>query len=284
MSNTQQKITNLDKKLARQSYLSLLLAIPAALLLPLPLWLSALVAILIPFIAWLKVIKSQYAAAAAGEVAYIQLVTAILLFAAATIDDHALKQFARIGAFTFQLVMIVAGTVATSLGKRFHFPFNGLASLFEKVSYKLKDKRLKSRFSSSVEFTSFVSAIEVLTESRAEIESLTKNQALVDFNSELNELTTCFERIAQLLEKNPRSAKEIRQYINYFPESVLTVLKKYIDLNPESQSKKIESIKTLLNEVISTSKEISAEIVADREMALDTQVQVIKKNIELGGF
>ena len=284
MSNTQPKITNLDKKLARQSYLSLLLAIPAALFLPLPLWLSAMVAIVIPFVAWLKVIKSQYAAAAAGEVAYIQLVTAVLLFGAATIDDHALKQFARIGAFAFQVIMILAGIIATSLGKRFHFPFNGLASFFENVSFKLKDKRLKTKFSSTVEFDSYVSAIEVLTESRAEIESLTKNQALIAFSSELKELTVCFERIAQLLEKSPRSAKEIRQYINYFPESVLTVLKKYIDLNSDSQSKKVESIKTLLNEVIGTSKEISAEIIADREMALDTQVQVIKKNIELGGF
>ena len=284
MSKTQPTITNLDKKLARDGYLSLLLTVPAALLLPFPLWLSAALVTIIPFFVWLRVIKSPFAASATGEAAYLQILISALLFGASAIDDHALKQFARIGIFIAQTSMIALGIITTYLGKRFHFPFNGLASFFEKISHSLKDKRLKSKFTSSVEYDSYLSAVNVLTSSRAEIESLSKNTALLTFKTELNQLNKCFEKISILLEKSPKSANEIRQYINYFPESVLTVLKKYIDLNEASQDERAESIRTLLHEVVSTSQEIAAEIVADKVMALDTQVQVIKKNIELGGF
>ncbi len=297
------KISEEEVKWARGSHLSLLLFYPLVIIL-----LSKSVAFSFP-IAMLAVLlfpililftkgrKSGFVAIHAKEAIFLQLVGAMLsygvhlLWPGAETVNRLMQVLSFSGISLYHFGAVVAGSIKSTYKKIISFPF----SIFK------KGKIPKDSFEQSMDELKSLENVDKVTaqllqetlkigkEKVSQIDSLLpriKEEAVKNHVVEIREwIVKIFENFA----KDPADIKVSRQFLTYYLDTTVKIIRKYIELSdqkvisPELQES-LSRVDGLLVEVKKAFSNHYDKLLLNDKMDLDAEITVMEKTIKLEGL
>ncbi|MCG9876756.1 MAG: DUF4870 domain-containing protein [Leptospiraceae bacterium] len=288
-------IPSSEKSWARRSHLTTLLIYPLSLL-PFPFPWEALAGIVFPLFIWLARKKNSYSGRQTLEAMYLQVILGLgyLGFnnAFSSDPDRVLLVFSYGFLFFLHLLFVSLATVKTSLGKNHSYPFSFIPLLFRKSMENRLDLA-KAELGSKEEFKEFSAMLGKIDQVRNLTIQSTLNWQDLDLKKEALEFSERLAKLKTKLEEKPSFYKQIKQYLNYFPDTTSQILNQYNQLSSNSSSHSLgdgdnqsrrSQILELLKKINETTNEVLVKYDSAQSFALDVEIEAMKKNIQLGGF
>lgn len=308
-----------EKVWARRSHLTTLLTYPLALL-PFPFTWEVLGVMVFPFAVWLSRDKKSFSARQSLEALYLQAILSFgyIGFWNAFSHDRVLIVFSYGFVVFLHLVLVVLATVKVSLGVEHKYPFSFIPYLFRSNQAKENWREIRKQFSDKDQFQEFRGFLERLDNYKAQIVFEVDEITDPDLRSQGRTVIESMASLRASLTENPANFRTARQYLNYFPETTAELLKKYNSIsragavggtpngsttntgnntagdhshasggtartNPVEE-KRNANLRNLLQEIQTTTDQVRAKILSSETMALDVEIQAMKKNIDYGGY
>jgi uncharacterized Tic20 family protein len=282
-----------EKTWARRAHLSTLLSYPLSFLPVFFPWVM-LGNVVSPFIHFLSRKKGSYSAKQALEAVYLQSILAFIIWGVySKFSGDRLLLVMGIGfAFAFHLILLSIAVFKTTLGKEHHYPFSFFPALFSNKQTVENWKIIKGKLTNAADFTEFKSMIEKLDS----FQSALKTELNYFVDSDLRSLGLEFENqlneVRKRLAEEPNRYRQAKQFLQYFPETTLKVVESYNKLGFSKQSlpleeeglKRRENLKSLLESLNQTSKQVNQKLMSEEAFHLDIEINALKKNVEYGGY
>lgn len=278
-----------ERAWARRAHLTTLLTYPLALL-PFPFTWGVLATLVFPFSVWLSRSKSSYSAKQSLEALYLQMILSFgyIGFGHAFSEDRVLFVFSYGFMVLVHVVLLLISTVQTSLGRNHKYPFSFIPYLFRSTQTQENWKKIQSEFQDKANFTEFRNSIDKMDEYCTKISTQLDELKDPTLRSQARSVMDSMIALRSSLIDKPKNYRTVRQYLNYFPQTTAELLEKYTkfqktnigDLDPV----RLDNIKNLLVEVKSTTDQVRNKIQSSETLALDVEIQAMKKNIDFGGY
>jgi len=274
-----------ERQWGRRAHLSTLFMY-LGIFFPIPFPWMALGNVLSPFLIYLQRNKSSYSARQSLEALYLQAILGALYWGIFTNypEDRTAQIFLGFLPLSIlHFVFLMIAVFKTTLGKEHHYPFSFFPRLFTSKKTKIEWKKIQTALGNESLFTDFrkqitnlENCIQFLEQKSLEASPQIRN-AVGGFLPELQTLKN------QLLEE-PKFYSNARQFLNYFPEVTMQILKQSQDLasakNPTQESKVME----LFQELTKTAQSVNQKIHDQKTFHLDVEIEAMKNNLKLGGF
>jgi len=286
-------IPSSERSWARRAHLTTLLSYPAALL-PFAFSFEALASIGFPFLVWLSRGKTSYSGRQALEAMYLQALVGFgfLGFSNAFSHDRVLLVFSYGFMVFFHLLFLGIAVAKTSLGKNHNYPFSFIPFLFRN-SMQNRLYLAKAELGKKEDFQEFKSMLDKIDQVRDLVNKTSHNWKDASLKSEADEFSFKLQKLKSKLEEKPSFYKQIKQYLNYFPDTTSQILNQYNQLSSNSLSHSLgdeenqtrrTQILELLKKINLTTNEVLVKYDSAQSFALDVEIEAMKKNIQLGGF
>jgi uncharacterized Tic20 family protein len=286
---SQDTVPREEKVWARRAHLTTLLTYPLALL-PFPFTWEVLATLIFPFTVWLSRNKSSYSAKQSLEAIYLQTILCFgyIGFGHAFAQDRVLFVFSYGFMVLVHAILLLISVVQTSLGRNHKYPFSFIPYLFRSTRTQENWKKIQSEFQDKANFTEFRNSIDQMDEYCTKISSQLDELKDPTLRSQARSVMDSMLALRASLIDKPKNYRTVRQYLNYFPQTTAELLEKYSkfqktntgDLDPV----RLENIKNLLVEVKTTTDQVRNKIQSSETLALDVEIQAMKKNIDFGGY
>lgn len=296
-------ISDEEVKIARRVYLSLFLVYPIWIILltksiSFSFPIAMLSVMLIPlYYLFTKGRKSGFVAIHAKEAIFLQLVGALLGFGVDKIwpDSDNFSRMLQVISFTglsvYHSIATAAGAVKSSYKKLISYPLS-----FFKKDLKPKDKfeeqmnELKSLQNLDKVTASVLSDTLKMGKQRiSELDELNSKIKDDSIKQKIFEIREIIIKIFENFKKDPNDVNISRQFLNYYLESTVKILKKYRELSEQKiitteltdSLKKVESILDTLKNAYYNHYE---KLIQNDIMDLDAEVKVLEQTIKLEGL
>lgn len=278
-----------EKSWARRAHLTTLLSYPAALL-PFAFPFEALASIGFPFLVWLSRGKRSYSGRQSLEAMYLQTLVGLgfLGFTNAFSHDRVLLVFSYGFMVILHLLFLGIAVAKTSLGKTHNYPFSFIPFLFRN-SVQNRLTVAKAELGKKEDFQEFKSMLDKIDQVRSLVDKTSQNWKDASLRSEAEDFSSKLQKLKSKLEEKPSFYKQIKQYLNYFPDTTSQILKQYNQLDisstdDEETSKRKNQILELLQQINKTTADVLGKYDSAKSFALDVEIEAMKKNIQMGGF
>jgi 5-bromo-4-chloroindolyl phosphate hydrolysis protein len=92
--------------------------------------------------------------------------------------------------------------------------------------------------------------------------------------------------IFDVLKKNPNDVRRAKQFINYYIDATLNIVKRYVELsrkkNPDDEvTKSLEEVENTLDSIKETYEKQLANLYEDDLLDLNTEISLLKKTMKL---
>lgn len=282
-----------EKKWARRAHLSTLLTYPLYFL-PFTFPWVVFGNLASPFIHFLSRKKGSYSAKQALEAIYLQSLLAFMIWGVFSKFSHdRLLLVMGIGvAFTFHIALLSIAVFKTTLGKEHHYPFSFFPALFSNRQTVENWKIIKGKLTNAADFSEFKTLIEKLDSFQSSLKSELDHFVDSDLKSLGLEFENQLSEVRKKLAEEPNRYRQAKQFLQYFPETTLKVVESYNKLGFSKQSipleedglKRRENLKSLLESLNQTSKQVNQKLMSEEAFHLDVEINALKKNVEYGGY
>jgi 5-bromo-4-chloroindolyl phosphate hydrolysis protein len=189
-----------------------------------------------------------------------------------------------LGGVVFALLLILFGRVGWAA-------FGGAASL---IAGLLIFAPAKTRKPHRIEMHGVTQSDleEALALGTAKVEELKEATAQIrskEVRSKAEDVADLAHRIIEDVEKDPRDLKRARQFLNYYMDTTIKIVRRYVSLSEQGvRSAEIRASMRKVEEVLDTLKSAFARQLAilfeDDVMDLDAELEVLERTIKLEGL
>ncbi len=292
MSETKNKD---EQSKARGFHLLSLLTYPLALLPIFNLPTAALAAALAPILGWFTSKEEKYSKEQAQEAVFFQIVLAVLFsgvawsFGGAEVADKFLRFLGYAGIGVFHVISLIVASITTSYGKDFKHLFSPRRLFSKKRELSPEEEQYLQNELDNVSKKIYVEVMK-LCETRTE-QIATLSTKILDYNTK-SKANAIIEQLHKLLDnfrKDPRDLPPSRHFMMYTLDNLVRILTKYVDLqnethkNPEIQTI-LEKVPPTLDAIYSALEKHYIKMLENDIIDLDVDLEVMQKNIEMGGL
>lgn len=277
---------------ARRAHASTLITYLLSATSQLTLQTAPLLNLISPIYFWFKNRKKSYfAKEQAKEAIYQQLLLSALfnivplVLGGTTLIDNTVMTFGYIAVVLYHLISLIWAQITVSNSGDFHYPF----SIFQMFRDKKKMDKLqfelnKTEVSNQSEKQYrdiMLDTIKIAGQIRTLRPLIVDQEAGVKVDKILVQMDKIFENF----KNDPTSQKASRQFLLYYPETTLNIIKKYITLKssgvntPEIQAA-LEKVGPSLDSVLIAFEKQYAQMLESDVMELDTEMEVMKQNLQ----
>lgn len=288
-----------EKKWARRAHLSTLFGYFVFLLLvtkgiSFSFAIGMLSGILLPlYILFTKGKKSEFIAEHAKEASFIAGFMALLGFGAGAYwseggTDSIFKSLTYFGASFYHLFSVVAASIKSSYKKMFSYPLSFFKYFRQKKEVQKQEQKKYGNLD-KVSTGIYKDTIKKALEQRKEIETLSRKIQDSNIKNKVKLILQSLDAMFENFEKDPRDIKISRQFLGYYLDATIKIIRKYIDLSEQKvlspelteSLRKVDSILTSIKEAFDKHH---AKLLNNDIMELDTEIEVMEKTMKLEGF
>ncbi len=293
-------ITKVEISWARKAHLSSLLTYILAITPFLTLHEGALLTLVAPVLILLFQRKSDYVFQQSVEAGYFQLLLAGMFWSVPELFPYSnsidsfnlfklIRVFAYIGIGTFHFISLGWSVISISYGKSYNHFLSPFKSIF--TSYK-KKKLEKSIVNSKLDDLTQKMYYEVKESIEKKLDTFTKLKAInpnPKIKLKLDTINNSLFKLVEALKNDPNEFINSRHFLNYILDSLSTILQKYYELNKienkdSSIKQSLEKVPSILDSISDTIDKYQQKIMEKTVMQLDTEIEVMKKTIDMDFF
>lgn len=292
MSETKNKD---EQSKSRWFHLVSLFTYPLALLPIFNLPIAALTTALAPIIGWFTSKDEKYAREQATEAIFFQIVLAALFsgvawsFGGTEVSDKFLRFLGYSGVGVFHIISLIVASITTSYGKDFKHLFSPRRLFSKKRELSPEEEKYLQNELDNVSKKIYVEVMKIC-ETRTE-QIATLSTKILDYNvkSKANAIVEQLNKLLDNFRKDPRDLPPSRHFMMYTLDSLVRILTKYVDLqneaakNPEIQNT-LEKVLPTLDAIHSALEKHYLKMLENDIIDLDVDLEVMQKNIEMGGL
>ncbi|MCX7998737.1 MAG: 5-bromo-4-chloroindolyl phosphate hydrolysis family protein [Leptospiraceae bacterium] len=292
MSETKNKD---EQAKARSAHLFSLLTYPLSILPILNLPLAALSTALAPLLVWFTNKKEKYVGEQAGEAIFFQIVLAAFFsiftwsFGGNEASDKFLKYLGYFGVSLFHLVSLLVASISTSYGKDFKHLFSPRRFFSKKRELTEEEEKYLKNELDNVSKKIYIEVMKLCESRTDEVASLSTKILDYKIKSKANAILEQLHKLLDNFRKDPRDLPPSRHFMMYTLDSLVRILTKYVDLqneapkNPEIQNI-LEKVEPTLDAIQTALEKHYAKMLENDIIDLDVDLEVMQKNIEMGGL
>jgi 5-bromo-4-chloroindolyl phosphate hydrolysis protein len=110
-----------------------------------------------------------------------------------------------------------------------------------------------------------------------------------EVKDKVNAINTVVEKIIDDIKKDPKDVKLAKQFLNYYLDTTILILNKYIDISSQDmKSKKIKDtlvkVENLLDTIKAAFEKQLEKLYSDDLLNLDTEIQVLEQTFKVEGL
>jgi 5-bromo-4-chloroindolyl phosphate hydrolysis protein len=298
------KITEEEVTWARRSHLSLFLFYPLFLVLalkgvPLAFVIGMLGTALVPLYIWLtKGRKSRYIAHHAKEATFLQMFMAIvgggisLLWGGDGTSGKIMEILSYLGASFYHIGATITGSIKSTYKKIFSYPlsiFKGSQptanSDFEESMNELKSLENLDKVTAEM----LKDTLKTGSEKIREIDQLTARIQDASIKQKVQGIREVIVKIFENFKKDPEDIKLSKQFLSYYLDTTIKIIRKYIDLSEQKviSTDLTESLKKVDNLLVSIKEAFEthySKLLSNDIMDLDVEITVMEKTMKAEGM
>lgn len=122
------------------------------------------------------------------------------------------------------------------------------------------------------------------------LKNLRNKVSKLEIKEQVDKIIDVVNRIFEDLKHDPKDVKIARQFLNYYLDSTIKILKKYTELSQHSGLSRgdvnatLEKTEHLLNKIYTAFEAQLAKLLEDDAMDLDTEVELLEQTLKMEGL
>lgn len=153
----------------------------------------------------------------------------------------------------------------------------------------LKPKEIEKFVSTGITSKMVEKVISEGYEKLKEIRSYSFRMRNQDAKKKVEEIIKVGKKIYDNFREDPKDIKAARQFLNYYMEATIKIIKQYVELaekriDTEDVQKTLEKAETILDNIKNAFEVQLSKLQEDNVLDLDTEIQVLKNMIKMEGL
>ncbi|MEM7181931.1 MAG: 5-bromo-4-chloroindolyl phosphate hydrolysis family protein [Spirochaetota bacterium] len=284
-----------EKKWARRAHLSSILSYVVTFILltksvPYAFIIGMASGILLPlYILFTKGRKSEFVAEHAKEAGFMASFMALFGTGVEALwGSSTLKWFPLAGASFYHSLTVITASIKASYKKFFSYPLSIFRRSREKKANSTKEEKLYSnldKFSSGIDKETLQKALE----KRKEIAQLSQKIQDPNIQDKVGLILQSLDSMFENFEKDPKDIKTSRQFLSYYLDATIKIIRKYIDLSEQKVispelTESLRKVDSILSSIKEAFDKHHNKLLSNDIMELDTEIEVMEKTMKLEGF
>lgn len=300
------KITDEEAKWGRRSHLSLLLAYPLLIILlskgvSFAFPIAMLVTMLVPlYILFTKGNQSRFIATHAKEAAFLQGFMATIGMGIHFLwggENTTVNRLMQIGSYTasglYHFGSIIAGSIKSSYKTLIRYPLSFFSTPNiekEKDDFEQKMAELRALENLDKVTASMLKETMAIGKDRiAEIDKLLEKIKDPSVREKVLEIREYVVKIFENFKNDPEDIKISRQFLSYYLDTTIKIIRKYIDLSSQKVisvelKESLQRVDSILSQIIEAFAKHHDKLIQNDIMDLDAEITVMEKTMKMEGM